>query len=175
MKSNSKIIPIILTILAVITAIAVIANYSHSKEQLALLESQEIVLFEKGEEICRIGFDDLTEIGPVEFEANLKSSAMLAPKTHTYTGVALSGLFMAAGIPLRDKSRIVAESLDGYQVPLKIEEVMALDNIFLVFKDDGKYLGAYNEAGGQGPYMMVIRGDKFSQRWAKYVIGLNVE
>lgn len=175
MKSNSKIILIVLAILAVTTAIAVIANYSHSKEQLALLEREEVALFEKGEEICRISYNDLVEIGPVEFEANLKSSAMLLPKEHTYSGVALSDLFISAGIPLMDKSRIVAESLDGYQVPFKIEEVMALDNVFLVFKDDGKYLGAYNEPGGQGPYMIVIRGDKFSQRWAKYVIGLNVE
>lgn len=175
MTRNSKIIMIVLVILMLATAITVVINYSHVKNKLALLEKEEIILLEKGMEICRITLTDLIEIGPEVFEADMKSSSMLSSEKHIYTGVALSELFLAKGISLENKTKVIAGSLDGYQVPLKIEEIIALDNVFLVYKVDGDYLKGYNEAGGQGPYMIVIRGDKFSQRWAKYVVELSIE
>ncbi len=175
MNRNTKIIIIVLVLLVIATGTTVMANYNHSKDRLALLEKQEILLYEKGIEVCRITFADFNEIGPTEFQADLKSSTMTKPEAHSYTGIALSDLFTYAGISLEDKSRVIAGSLDGYRVPLKIEEIVALDNVFLVYQDDGEFLKAYDQPGGQGPYMIVVRGDRFSQRWAKYVIELNVE
>ncbi len=175
MNQKTKIITIVLAILLLATGIAVSANYSHSKERLALLEKQEILLYENGIEVCSITFSDLNEIVPTEFQADLKSSAMMKPEAHSYTGVPLPDLFTYAGISLEDKSRVIAGSLDGYRVPLKIEEIVALDNVFLVYKDDGEFLKTYDEPEGQGPYMIVVRGDRFSQRWAKYVVELNAE
>lgn len=175
MNRNTKIIALVLVILVLATGIAVLVNYGHSKERLAILEKQEILLYENGMEVCRITFSDLDEIGSTEFQADLKSSTMLKPEPHSYTGIPLPELFSYAGISLEDKSRVMVGSLDGYRVPLKIEEVTALDNVFLVYKDNGEFLKTYSEPDGQGPYMIVVRGDKFSQRWAKYVVELNVE
>jgi len=175
MNRNTKIIAVVLVILILATGIAVLVNYSHSKERLAILERQEILLYEKGTEVCRITFSDLDEIGSTDFQADLKSSTMMKPETHSYTGIPLSELFSHAGISLEDKSRVMVGSIDGYCVPLKIEEVTAMDNVFLVYKDNGEFLKPYNEPEGQGPYMIVVRGDRYSQRWGKYVTELNAE
>lgn len=175
MSKNNKIIGIILAALVLVAGTTVIINYLQAKDKLDLLSSQEIIVSAEGKEIERIGYSDLLEIGPVDFKAKLKSSTMIKSKEHNYTGVAVSDIFTHASISLEGKTQIIIESLDGYIVPLKIEEVLALENVYLVYKDNGEYLKAYKEPDGQGPYMIVVKGDNFSQRWAKYVTGISLE
>ena len=174
MKRNTKIIVIVLTVLVLITAIGAIINMEYAKEKAALLEAAEIAVLEDGTEVSRLSMESIGRLPTLEFTAMLKSSVMKAPEEHAYTGIALSELFASAGVSLEGKSRVVVHSVDGYAVPLKIEEIQELENIYLVYKDNGDYLGSYDEADGQGPYMIVIRGDRFSQRWAKYVCELDV-
>lgn len=173
-KSN-RIIAAILIGLVLIAGITISVNFKRAKEQLKILERQEIVISADNKEAQRIDLADLLEIGPMEFKAKLKSSTMIKSREHNYTGVAISDILEYAGIDLADMSRIIVESFDGYRVPLKIEEIMALENVFLVYKDNGEYLKSYNEPDGQGPYMIVVKGDTFSQRWAKYVTGMSIE
>lgn len=175
MNKHTKIILVVLILLMVASVITVSINYFQSRERLALLNNQEITISQQGNVLSSITMDDLRDLGEEEFKANLKSSVMTAPKEHTYTGVSLGRLLSSIGISLDSKNSVTVESVDGYSVPLKIEEIKALDNIFIVFKDDGRYLGGYEDPDGQGPYMIVIREDKFSQRWAKYVVGLDVQ
>lgn len=175
MKKNSWIITIVLTILVITTAIGAVINQRHMAERIALLEAAEIVVREEGLEVSRLNMAILGQISTVEFTARLKSSLMQSAQEHTYTGIALANLFTAAGIDLQGKQRVLVHSVDGYTVPLTVKEIEAFDNIYLVYKDNGNYLGTYGEANGQGPYMIVIRGDRFSQRWAKYVCELDVQ
>ncbi len=175
-KRYKNIIGLVLALLAVISALGVFVNYAQSKERLSLLINQEIVIYENGSELTRVTMDYMSDgLEARKFIANLKSSTMISPEEHEYEGFALSDIFAFAELSLVGKSRVIVESVDGYRVPLKIEEIMELDNIFLVYKDDGKYLGSYKDKGGQGPFMIVVKGDRFSQRWAKYVTGLDVE
>ncbi len=173
MKKNTRIIITVLALLLVITAIAAGINMKYAREKAALLSAAEIAVLDQGTEVARLTMVTLSQLTATEFTARLKSSIMKSPEEHIYTGIPFSALFPAAGISLEGKSRVEVRSVDGYVVPLAIEEIEELDNIYLVYKDNGKYLGSYGEANGQGPYMIVIRGDSFSQRWAKYVVELD--
>ena len=175
MKKNTKTIVIVLTLLVVTTVIGAVFNRQYAREKESLLEAAEIAVLEDGSEVSRLTMDTIDKLPTANFTARLKSSIMKAPEEHTYTGIALFDLFTAAGISLEGKSRVVVRSVDGYAVPLTIEEIQVLENVYLVYKDNGDYLGSYGETDGQGPYMIVIRGDSFSQRWAKYVCELDVQ
>ena len=175
MNWNTKIIVIVIILLTVTTAIGAFFNMRYSEERRTSLEAAEISVIVDGSEAKRFNMESLAELGSEEFSAKLKSSIMESPEEHTYTGIALKELFTSAGISLEDRSRVITYSADGYAVPLKIKEIQENDNIYLVFKDNGDYLRLYGEKDGQGPYMIVVRGDRYSQRWAKYVVELVVE
>lgn len=175
MNKNSRLIAIVLAILVITTVIGAVLNQRYAAEKAALLEAAEIAVREDGREVSRLNMTVLGQLSAVKFTARLKSSLMQSPEEHTYTGIALADLFQAAGISLEGKSRVLVHSVDGYIVPLTVEEIKEFDNIYLVYKDNGDYLSSYTEANGQGPYMIVIRGDSFSQRWAKYVCELDVQ
>lgn len=175
MSRNTKIIVIVIALLTVTTAIGAFINMRSSEERRASLKAAEISVIVDGAEVKRFTMQSLAELEIEEFSAKLKSSVMESPEEHTYTGIALKDLFSSAGISLEDRSRVITYSADGYAVPLKTEEILENDNIYLVFKDNGDYLSVYGEKDGQGPYMIVVRGDRYSQRWAKYVVEFAVE
>ena len=174
MEDNTRLIITVLALLLVTTAVAAGFNMKYAREKSALLGAAEIAVLDQGAEAARLTIDTLGQLSATEFSARLKSSIMKSPEEHVYTGIPFSSLFPAAGISLAGKSRVEVRSVDGYVVPLAIAEIEEMDNIYLVYKDNGKFLGSYGDAGGQGPYMIVIRGDRFSQRWAKYVVELDV-
>lgn len=175
MTKDNRVIILVLAVLFLATAVGAGYNMGYAREKADLLAQAQIVISEQGRERARLNMDSLNAIGIKEFKASLKSSLMERPEEHNYSGVAFSELLQAAGIGLEGKQRVLVRSVDGYTVPLAIEEIKALDSIYLVFKDNGKLLGSYGDKGGQGPYMIVIRGDRFSQRWAKYVCELDVQ
>lgn len=175
MDRNSRIIIVVLAILLIGTAIGVTFNRQYAREKEALLKAAEIAVLNDGQEVLRLDMETIGQLPVVDFSARLKSSIMKSPEEHCYTGVAFSELFSASGISLEGQKRVVVRSVDGYAVPLTVGEIYELDNVYLVFKDNGKYLGSYGDKDGQGPYMIVIRGDRFSQRWAKYVCELDVQ
>ncbi len=173
-KTNRTIIIILVALLA-ITLVGAVYNMQYAREKAAMLEAAEISVLENGREVCRLNMDAINKLTITDFTARLKSSVMKSPEEHTYTGIALHQLFASTGISLEDRKRVVVRSVDGYAVPLTIKEIQTLDNIYLVFKDNGEYLGSYGAGNGQGPYMIVIRGDSYSQRWAKYVCELDIQ
>jgi hypothetical protein len=175
MKNHNRTIVIVLAALFLITCAGVIVNRQYAQQKAALAETAEIAVLANGQEVCRLTMANLSKLPVKDFTAALKSSVMKRPEEHTYSGVAFSQLFTLAGISLEGKKRVVVHSVDGYAVPLTIDEIKQLENVYLVFKDNGDYLGKYNQKGGQGPYMIVIKGDRFSQRWAKYVCELDVQ
>lgn len=175
MKRDQKIIVISLVVLLATTAVGAIINRHYAGQRADLLKAAEIIVSEQGKEVSRLNMDTIGRLPTADFKARLKSSVMKSPEEHTYTGIAFSDLLAAAGISLEGKSRVVVHSVDGYAVPLTIKEIKAFQNVYLVYRDNGDYLGSYDEVNGQGPYMVVIRGDRFSQRWAKFVCELDIQ
>ncbi|MEI7885136.1 MAG: hypothetical protein WCI30_07270 [Clostridia bacterium] len=175
MKKNSKIILRVLTVLVVITSIAIFINFQSVKDKAEVFKAAEISVLVDGVEISRFNVQDIGKLSEQNFTAMLKSSIMNSPEEHSYTGITLAELFKSAGISLKGKNRVVVHSIDGYIVPLKIEEIEELDNVYLVYKDNGDYLKSIEEKDGQGPFMIVVRGDQFSQRWAKFASEIEIQ
>lgn len=175
MNKNNKIMLGIVVFLLVTTAVGAVYNRQYAREKEALLKAAEIAVLVDGKEVSRLNMASLAKLPTEHFTARLKSSLMSKPEEHTYTGIAFSALFAAAGVSLENRSRVVVRSVDGYAVPLTIKEIREMSNVYLVYMDNGEYLGAYGEKDAQGPYMIVIRGDRFSQRWAKYVCEIDLQ
>ena len=96
-----------------------------------------------------------------------------------FSGVAMSELLSAAGIPVGDKLRgprmadvVLVEAADGYKVVFALAEfdpAFATRDIILADKRDGKPLDAK-----EGPYRIVVPGDKRPARWIRQVTGMKV-
>lgn len=62
----------------------------------------------------------------------------------------------------------------GISAYLNSDYVLDDDNIYLAYMMDGEPLKS-REDGGSGPYQIIIRKDQFSQRWAKYVLEIELQ
>jgi len=97
-----------------------------------------------------------------------------------YEGVRLSELLERAGVELGDKLRghalatyIVAQASDGYAVVYSIAELdpaMTDNRIILADTMNDKPL-----APNEGPFKMVVPGDKRPARWVRMVTALRIE
>jgi len=174
MEKSTKKILLILFLLTAVTAVGVAFNYQESKENMKYLEAAEIQIINKGQEKGSLAMEDLEALSPTDFTAKLKSSVMQSPEEHSYTGFPLEEVLSLSDLMPEEGEILSVGSVDGYEVPFSKKELEEMENIFLVYKADGKYLGTYGEKDAQGPYMIVIRGDRFSQRWAKYVCRLEL-
>lgn len=64
-------------------------------------------------------------------------------------------------------------ALDGYASAVTGQEVLTEDNVYLCIYMNGERLKPKQE-GGLGPYLIVIKNDRFSQRWCKFVEEIQV-
>jgi hypothetical protein len=100
-------------------------------------------------------------------------------KPVTYEGVALGQVLRSAGVALGKELRgrllancLLVEAGDGYQVVFALAEVdpdMTDKVVLLADRKDGNRLDAK-----EGPYRIVVPGDKRNSRWVKQVVRLGV-
>lgn len=98
----------------------------------------------------------------------------------TYEGVAVAELLQRAGVPLGNRLRgtqmtlyVIVDASDGYKVVFALPEFdpgFASQIILLADKRDGLSLSA-----PEGPFRIVVPGDKRHARWVREVIDLDVE
>ena len=174
MKKSTKGILLVLILLTAVTALAVTLNYREAKDKMQYLEEAKIQIVNKGTEEDALTMQELEGLVPTEFTAKMKSSVMKSAEEHVYTGFPLAEVLALVELAPGEEEILSVGSVDGYEVPFSKGELENIENIFLVYKADGNYLGMYGEKDAQGPYMIVIREDRFSQRWAKYVCRLEL-
>lgn len=168
-----KMIAIVISILIVVVGITAYLNREEIKDKKVMIENHSFVIMENGKEVDIVELGLLEDLSPEEFKANLKSSGK-DPVEHTYKGVMLKDVLASKGQSLEDKSQVIIRSVDGYTVALSPEEVAEDENVYIVYEMDGKPLGT-KEDGGSGPYQVVIRKDPFGQRWAKFVVEVELQ
>jgi hypothetical protein len=96
-----------------------------------------------------------------------------------FDGVSLASLLSGANIQLGDKMRgprmtevLLVEAADGYKAVFALAEVdqaFAVRDIILADKRDSKPLDAK-----EGPFRIVVPGDKRGARWVRQVTALRV-
>lgn len=168
---SKKTISFIIGILVIIVGVFAFINRQAIEDKKQDHEKMNIII-KKGEKETTFSHDEILEFGEEEFKANLKSSGKKAVE-HIYTGVPLIKLLQSAEIEMKEEDQINVKSIDGYTVALRVDEVLDEENIYLSYKIDGELMKP-REDGGDGPYQMIIRKDQFSQRWAKYVVEIEV-
>jgi hypothetical protein len=169
-KRNIIIIISVIVVLVAVIAVLAVLNAGDVKEKKALEAKELISIKAEGQELASIGSDLINSLDVVDFSAT-KDTSETGPEEHYYTGVAIMDILSELDIDLQGYSSLVARAIDGYTVAFDIQEVMAEENIYIVFKEDGEFLGTKSQ-GGKGPYMVIVRNDPFSQRWCKYLIEL---
>ena len=172
-KSSRMILRVMIGLLIVAGAAAYL-NFQGTGRRLTLAANAEILLKDHDQQVFTVTPALLDQLGPQEFKASLNSDGK-EPEQHVYTGVPLKDVIAEAKISLQGARQVDILSADGYMVALPVNEVKAENNIYLVTKDNGSYLGTIDDKNGRGPYMIVIRRDPFSQRWSKYVCEINVK
>ncbi|NLZ93607.1 MAG: molybdopterin-dependent oxidoreductase [Firmicutes bacterium] len=163
---------IVLVILIIIVAVTAVLNRESLREKAA--SQADAILYIKADGVeTEVDFATIKELPEKEFPAVLKSSGK-PPVDTSYTGVQLKDLLAKLEVKTDGKKQVITKAVDGYTVALSMEEVLIDDNVYIVYKRDGKDLGT-KEKGGSGPYQVVIRNDQFGQRWNKYLMEIELQ
>lgn len=171
-KKNIIIISIVVVLLIIAVAVFAALNAGDIQEKKTLEENALISVTAGGKEVAKIDSDLIDSLEPEEFSAT-KDTSETGPQDYQYTGIPLADALEELDLEPADYSSLVARAIDGYTVAFEIGEVLEEDNIYIVFKENGEFLGTKSE-GGKGPYMIVVRKDQFSQRWCKYLVELEL-
>ncbi|SCY52133.1 molybdopterin-dependent oxidoreductase [Alkaliphilus peptidifermentans] len=169
---NKKVLITILFLIGLIALTAYI-NRGTIKDKAVMIENAELSIKEAGNEGMKLDFTLIQLLGEETFVANLKSSGK-DPVEHQYKGVPLKAILNSANVSFEEKKQVIVRSVDGYTVALTVEEVLDDDNVYIAYERNGEPLGT-KEEGGSGPYQVIIRKDPFSQRWAKFVVEVELQ
>jgi len=142
-------------------------NRSHIELARAQLEKREFILKAYGEPVAEVSLQDILDLNPVEFSTRLATSTA-APRDVSLRGVELRLLYESLGADISHASLFAVRGLDGYYSPLSSKEVGTADKVYVCIAMEGKLLSD-KDNGGWGPFLLVIRGERFAQRWCKYV------
>jgi len=171
MKVN-KLVYIILVLLLIAVAVLVYLSKGDAELKRALSENREFQVLVDGEYKATANLQTLLDLDPQEFTTTFATSIAAARDT-TLRGVELRLLLETLDINTTGISHIIVSGLDEYYSPLTRTEIEKDGLIYICFSMDGEMLKPQSE-GGFGPFLMVIRGSRFAQRWCKYVEAIDV-
>jgi len=172
MKITNKAVYLILGLLLAATLILTFLNRGDTELKRALLENRQFQVRVEGQAVATVGLQDLLDLKPQEFTTTL-STSITKPREVKLQGVQLRDLLASLEIDITDARYIIFSGLDGYDSPLTRAEVEKEQSIYICLAMDDEILKPPNE-GGWGPFMMVIRGSRFAQRWCKYVEAVDI-
>jgi len=121
-----------------------------------------------GEEEFTISVNDILSLSPFSITANYKITGRGAA-SRIYQGVSFKAVVESLGIAYTEYQTVSFIGADGYFSALRMAEAMDENNCYLVIAMDNEPLGT-RENGGEGPIMMIMARDRFSQRWCKYLV-----
>lgn len=167
-------IAVFLTLALLLLAVAALALLNRGDAELrrALEENREFIVSVNGESVATVGLQALLDLEPEEFTTSIATS-IATPREARLRGVELRKLLNSLDIETVSADRVAVTGLDGYTSLLSRAEVESEEHIYICYYMDGEVLKTQGE-GGYGPYLMVVRGSRFAQRWCKYVESVDV-
>ena len=173
MKRRSIIIiAAVFGLLIVIVAVFAVLNAGNTEEKKELENSKSIIVKSGGMEIGTVDMDFIKSAGEKELSAIIDTTNS-QPKEHFYTGVPMKNVLQKLGIHIDDYKMFSVKAIDGYVVAFERNEIKDDDNVYIVYKEDGKDLGT-KSSGGNGPYQIIVKKDQFGQRWCKYIVEIEL-
>ena len=171
-KNVNKVVYAVLLLLLVAVVALVLLNRGDPELRRALSENREFMILADGQHIATVNLQLLLDMDPVEFSTTFSTSATAA-RDVVLRGVELRTLLDSLDIDVSDADYFLVSGLDAYYSPLSRDEVEKAETVYICFSMGGEVLKPQDE-GGYGPFMMVIRGSRFAQRWCKYVESVDV-
>ena len=172
LNRTNKIIYMNLALLLIVVAVLALFNRGDPELRRALEENCEFQIRVEGENVATVNLQILLALDPIEFTTTF-STSVSAPRETTFKGVELRLLLETLEIDTSNADRIIVSGLDAYYSPLTKEEVGRAETVYVCYSMDGEILKTQGE-GGFGPFMLVIRGERFAQRWCKYVEAIDI-
>jgi len=155
-------IGIIVTVVVLICAIAVllILNADNARE-LAERRDEGFFVIRVGEETFNVNITTLENAGIRDFTATRRGGGRPAEEL-SLRGVPLAVLCQSLGIDISGAESFAAMAADGFSSVVSGGDARDAGNVFI----------AVSEVEGEGPFMMVVSKDEFSNRWCRQLAEL---
>jgi hypothetical protein len=165
---NKKLAIILVVLIAVVGIFAYANNRSISNTS-----KQDIIIIKYNGSQKEMSLAEIKKSGETTFKKELISKGGAA-KQNEYTGVEMKKVLKSIDENiLNENSNIVLTAKDGYKVSYKGQEILDDNNIYIVFKENGKEIKD-KKTNKTMPFMTVVCKDKFAQRWCKDLVEIDI-
>ena len=95
-----------------------------------------------------------------------------ASSEHNYTGTPLLEVLNSIDPALTQKyQKVISRGIDYYSQVMEMSEIEQPDNVYIVYRDNGKPLKT--KTGGDGGLLLVVCSDESGQRFTDWLVSLN--
>ena len=151
-KKSSIIIMAVIAVLIIMIAVLAALNYNDAKARAERLADAAFII-QAGGQSFTVDYEMLKDAGIQEFTADKRSGGKPAV-TINYQGVPLKNLCEKLEIEV---ANCTAYAADGYAVGVSADKINDAENVYIALDND------------DGPYVLVVVKDPFSQYWCKYL------
>lgn len=170
---DKKIILIVMSLLAVVLGVFVVLNMNSNEDNI-MKYKDEIITFKQNDQLATtMTMEEVLSYDAQEIEV-IRNTSKTEPTPYTYKGILLKTLLEEKDIELSGSKAVIASAVDGFVSVIPMDKVLEEDNVYLVYEWEGKPLGT-REEDGEGPFMIIIKNDQFSQNWCKFTVEVKVE
>ena len=121
--------------------------------------------------IASVSFEQITALPNKSKNLQYQSSSLGEVKAE-FTGAALSDIIKLADEDiLDDYDSLTAYGSDGYFSTLTMDEVKQLNNVFIMYLQDGEYLPVY-KGEAEASMRLIVTNDAFGIRFTNYLIDI---
>jgi hypothetical protein len=166
MKKSTLAITATVVVLMVMIIVLAALNDERAQE-LAARQDDATFVIRTGGEVFTVDFQTLQEAGIRTFTATRRGGGATAAQV-SFQGVPLTVLCGWLGIDLSNVGSVVALAADGFSSVVSGDQARDMENVFIATAENGIVLAKRDE-GGDGPYMLVVAKDTFSQNWCKFL------
>ena len=142
-------------------------NMNYIAPKIAAQDAGFFYVYAGGEQYT-VTMADIEALSPYNITANYKPSGK-NPETRTYRGVPLKAVADSLGIDCSGFRSVSFTAADGYATALTLKDAIDGGDCYIAVALGGKPLGT-RANGGDGPFMMLMAHDQYSQRWCKYLL-----
>ena len=136
------------------------------------IEMESLAVRAYGQVLAEISLEEIMALPSVKRTMSIHSTAGLS--RHEFRGTLLSNVLNLAGPELMEEYRwILAVGVDDYISGITIDEVMAENNVYIMYEDNGEPLP--KKSGAPGAMRVVVLNDVFGQRFTNYLLEIVLE
>ncbi|WKY47097.1 hypothetical protein Q5O24_12105 [Eubacteriaceae bacterium ES3] len=173
MDKNKKkwILPIVILVLAISSAVLIGINKNQTEERLASLGQETVIITVGDLTLAQLQLEDIKAMPKVLIDEGLNTST--GQEDVVFGGVLLKDALDRAGFDYESYQAVTYKALDGYVSAGTTEEIEA-DKVYLIYERDG-IENTDKSSGGTGPMEIVITGETFSLRNCKFLMEISFE